>query len=80
MCVMAVLKITLQSGFSKKSDKSLYDSVFYNMFMFLMAAVFFSSFLLNDSIERLTLVQGIIMGILSVVFQFFIFVHFQREK
>lgn len=80
MCVMAVLKITLQSGFSKKSDKSLYDSVFYNMFMFLMAAVFFSPFLLNGSIERLTLIQGIIMGILSVVFQFFYICAFSKGK
>lgn len=70
MCIFAVAKITLQSDFSKKSDKSLYDNVFYNMLMFLVAALFFSPFLLNGSIQRITLVQGVIMGVLSVIFQF----------
>lgn len=80
MCVLAVTKITLQSEFSKKTDKSLYDSVSYNMLMFLVAAVFFSPFLLGDSIERLTLVQGIIMGVLSVIFQFFYICAFSKGK
>lgn len=80
MCVLAVLKITLQSDFSKKSDKSIYDSVFYNMLMFLVAAVSFSPFLFGGSIERLTLVQGIIMGILSVIFQFFYICAFSKGK
>ena len=80
MCVLAVTKITLQSDFSKKSDKSLYDSVFYNMLMFLVAAVFFSPFLLDASIERLTFIQGIIMGVLSVIFQFFYICAFSKGK
>lgn len=80
MCVLAVTKITLQSDFSKKSDKSLYDSVSYNMLMFLVAAVFFSPFLLGGSIEWLTLIQGIIMGVLSVIFQFFYICAFSKGK
>ena len=80
MCTFAVAKITLQSDFSKKSDKSLYDSVSYNMLMFLVAAVFFSPFLLGGSIERLTLIQGIIMGVLSVIFQFFYICAFSKGK
>ena len=80
MCVLAVTKITLQSDFSKKSDKSLYDSVSYNMLMFLVAAVFFSPFLLDASIERLTFIQGIIMGVLSVIFQFFYICAFSKGK
>ena len=77
---MAVLKITLQSDFSKKSDKSLYDNVFYNMLMFLTAAVFFSPFLLKGSFERLTIIQGITMGVLSVIFQFFYICAFSKGK
>ena len=80
MCIFAVAKITLQSDFSKKSDKSLYDNVFYNMLMFLVAALFFSPFLLNGSIQRLTLVQGVIMGVLSVIFQFFYICAFSKGK
>ena len=80
MCVLAVTKITLQSDFSKKSDKSLYDSVSYNMIMFLVASVFFSPFLLDASIERLTFIQGIIMGVLSVIFQFFYICAFSKGK
>lgn len=80
MCILAVAKITLQSDFSKKSDKSLYDNIFYNMLMFIVAALFFSPFLLKGSIEHLTLVQGIIMGVLSVVFQFFYINAFSKGK
>ena len=80
MCILAVAKITLQSDFSKKSDKTLFDSIYYNMLMFSMAALVFSPFLLIGSIHRQTLFQGIIMGVLSVIFQFFYVCAFSKGK
>lgn len=71
LCFTAILKITLQSDFSKNGNPTLAGNVFYNGIMFASAAALFAPFVLAGGISRQTLIFGAIMGILSFAFQVF---------
>ena len=70
LCVLATLKITLQSKFSKTANTGISDNVFFNGIMFSTVALLFCSSIKNG-VTYLTCISGIIMGILSVAFQIF---------
>lgn len=71
LCTLAVLKITLQSAFSKTDDADIESNIFCNGIMFATAALIFLPFILKNGISSQTLIFGIIMGVLSFAFQIF---------
>lgn len=79
LCVLATLKITLQSKFSKTANTGISDNVFFNGIMFSTVALLFCSSIKNG-VTYLTCISGIIMGILSVAFQIFYICAFSKGK
>ncbi len=80
LCVLASLKITLQSRFSKTSNKGIADNIFFNGIMFSTAALLLCSSILKNGVTYTTGVFGIIMGVLSVAFQVFYICAFSKGK
>lgn len=70
LCFLAVTKITIQTGFSKKSGSDD-NGIFFNGLAFLIASLIFLPSLIKNGAEFDTLVSGCIMGTLSFLFQFF---------
>jgi hypothetical protein len=80
LVILALSKVTLQSGFSKKHNKGLSDNVFYNFLMFATVAVIFSFFLINVGATATTIFHGVIMGVLSICYQVFYICAFSKGK
>ena len=80
LVILALSKVTLQSGFSKKHNKGLSDNVFYNFLMFATVAVIFSFFLINGCATATTIFHGVIMGLLSICYQVFYICAFSKGK
>lgn len=80
LCILATSKITLQSKFSKSNNKDMADSIFYNGVMFTSAAILLSFSVLKNTVTYSTYIYGIIMGVLSVVYQFFYICAFSKGK
>lgn len=80
LCVLATLKITLQSKFSKTAKIGISDNVFFNGIMFSTVALLFWPVILKNGVTYSTCIHGIIMGILSVAFQIFYLCAFSKGK
>lgn len=80
LCVLATLKITLQSKFSKTANNGISDNIFFNGVMFLTAALLFCPSILKNGITYTTCIFGIVMGVLSVAFQIFYICAFSSGK
>ena len=79
MCVLANLKITLQSRYAQKL-KAFEQSIYYNFLMFLAAALVFLPKLITSDVHSATIVAGILSGLLSVGFQVFYILAFSCGK
>ena len=80
MCLLATSKITIQSKFSKGKSTDISDKFFYNGVVFLTSALLFSPYIMKNGASGKTLFFGIIMGVLSVVFQVFYICAFSKGK
>lgn len=80
LCLLASAKVTLQSKFSKTKNEDISDNIFFNGIMFLTVALLFIPSLIKNSASYQTFIYGIIMGILSVVFQFFYICALKKGK
>lgn len=80
LCLLAVTKITLQSGYSKSGRIDLQSNVFYNGIMFAAAAATLLPFTFKGEVSLQTLLFGILMGFLSFSFQVFYICAFSYGK
>ncbi|MBQ7039552.1 MAG: EamA family transporter [Clostridia bacterium] len=80
LSLLATSKITLQSKFSKTDNSNITDNIFYNFMMFVTVALLLSPVIFKNGVSISTLVCGIIMGVLSVAFQFFYICAFTKGK
>ena len=71
MCVLASVKVTLQSSYSRGKESSTAQKHLFNAIMFATIALMFSFSLFDGEIHPYTLIFGIATGVLSALFQFF---------
>ncbi len=70
LCILAVSKVTVQGGFSKKNIRKPVDALFFNALIFLSVAVL-SAPILFGGISLNSLCWGAAFGVFSVMFQLF---------
>ena len=80
LCILASAKVTVQSVFSKKENITPQNNLFFNAIMFSVISIIFFPAIIKNGIITATLIHGIIMGILSVLFQYFYIIAFNRGK
>lgn len=80
LCLLATTKVTLQSRFSKNDNGGLIYNLLYNSIVFFAVALSFTPFLIIKGIDTPTVISGIIMGVLSTVFQIFYVCAFSTGK
>lgn len=80
LCILAATKVTMQSKFSKTNNSGILDNLFYNGIMFTAVSVIFLPFLLKNGVTAQTVIHGMVMGILSVMFQVFYICAFNAGK
>ena len=80
LCLLAAGKVTLQSRFSKNDHSGRSQSIFFNGLIFSVGAIILLPSLLDGPINKYTLILGIIMGVMSFIFQFFYITAFSRGK
>ena len=80
LCILAASKVTLQSVFSKKENITPQNNLFFNAIMFSTISIIFFPTIIKNGITAATFMHGIIMGILSVLFQYFYIIAFNRGK
>ena len=78
--ILAVTKVTLQSRFSKSNHSGRAQSIFFNGLIFLAGALILLPSLFDGPIVTQTVIAGMIMGVMSFVFQFFYITAFSRGK
>ncbi len=80
LSILAASKVTLQSRFSKRKNKNAADNLFFNGIVFSAVALLFSPALLIVRTSLDTWLYGMLMGALSVAFQFFYLAAFSKGK
>ena len=70
LCILAVSKVTLQSGFSKKNVQTPVDALFFNAMIFLSAAALSAPVIFRE-ISLSDFAWGAAFGFFSVLFQLF---------
>ena len=78
--ILAVTKVTLQSRFSKNDHTGRAQSIFFNGLIFFVGSLILLPSLFDGPINSDTLVFGIVMGVMSFIFQFFYVAAFARGK
>ena len=71
MCVLASVKVTLQSSYSRGRESSTAQKHLFNAIMFATIGLMFSFSLFDGGIHPYTLTFGVATGVLSALFQFF---------
>ena len=69
LCIVASSKVTIQGTAAKKIVHTQADALLFNGLIFVFAAVLFLPRLISSGISSATVLCGIIMGTLSVLFQ-----------
>ncbi|MCQ2432604.1 MAG: EamA family transporter [Clostridia bacterium] len=69
LCIVASSKVTIQGAVAKKNVRNQADAILFNGLIFAFASVLFLPKLFTSPVSAATVVCGLIMGVLSVMFQ-----------
>ena len=67
LCVLATLKVTIQSFFGKHDIKTTPDAILFNVLVFVFSMVIFSPYIFNQTLP--CIIFGAIFGLFTVTFQ-----------